>query len=154
MSKDLIRQIAGESGESQSRREQLNKKLWILGKCADTCKRFVGIRGLGKKSHPTSIRILTEFIESSNELQASSQNNRAIVDAIDSEPVDGQSISSSQDLPEQPAQDEYYLEDPIEPEQLLEAPTSLKGGNSNKKNKKGSPGYRYIELPVYSYTQK
>ncbi|KAJ5531282.1 Male sterility NAD-binding [Penicillium freii] len=84
ISKDLIRQIAGESGESQSRREQLNKKL----KGTDTYKRFVGIRGLSKKSHPISIRILTEFIESSNKLQASSQNNRAIVNTIDSEPVD------------------------------------------------------------------
>lgn len=54
MPKDLIRQIAGESEESQSRREQLNKKLWILEKGSDTCKRFVGIRGLGKRSQPQS----------------------------------------------------------------------------------------------------
>lgn len=50
MSEDLVRQIAGESEESQSLREQLNKQLWILMKGSDTCKRFVGIRGLGKRA--------------------------------------------------------------------------------------------------------
>ncbi|KAJ5500691.1 hypothetical protein N7453_009742 [Penicillium expansum] len=90
MPKELIGQIAGESEESQSRREQLNKKLWILGKGSDTCKRFVGIRGL----------------ESKNELEASLQSSRptlsssscSSVDAIDSEPADGRSRSCSVDI--------------------------------------------------------
>lgn len=59
MPKDLVGQIAGESEESQSLREQLNKKLWILTKGSDTCKRFVGIRGLGKRIQLTLILILT-----------------------------------------------------------------------------------------------
>jgi hypothetical protein len=48
MPKNLVTEIAGESEESQSLREQLIKKLWILTKGSDTCRRFVGIRGLGK----------------------------------------------------------------------------------------------------------
>mgnify|MGYP007007027016 CR=1 FL=1 len=48
MPEDLVSEIAGESEESQSLREQLNRKLWILTKGSDTCRRFVGIRGLGK----------------------------------------------------------------------------------------------------------
>jgi hypothetical protein len=49
MSIPLVTEIAGESEESQGLREQLNKKLWILTKGSDTCRLFVGIRGLGKK---------------------------------------------------------------------------------------------------------
>jgi hypothetical protein len=48
MPKDLVTQIAGESEESQSIREQLNEKLWVLTRGSDTCRRFMGIRGLGK----------------------------------------------------------------------------------------------------------
>ena len=68
MPKDLVKQIAGESEESQSLREQLNKKLWILKKGADTCKRFVGIRGLGKRNQPIFKPILTDSIDSNNKL--------------------------------------------------------------------------------------
>ncbi|KAJ5775854.1 uncharacterized protein N7511_000865 [Penicillium nucicola] len=132
MPKDLVCQIAGESEESQSLRDQLNKKLWILTKGSDTCKRFVGIRG----------------IELNNDLQASVQQNRARLsssscssvelheeaDAIDSESIDALSRSPSPDLPEQPAKDGYALEHTTEPEQLLAAPIPTKGGK--KKTKK------------------
>ncbi|KAI9929494.1 hypothetical protein MW887_000967 [Aspergillus wentii] len=40
----LVQRIAGESEESQMIREELTKKLEILNKGADTCRRFVGIR--------------------------------------------------------------------------------------------------------------
>ncbi|KAJ5971802.1 uncharacterized protein N7479_001720 [Penicillium vulpinum] len=124
MPEELIRQIAGESEESQSRREQLNKMLWILGKGSDTCKRFVGIRGL----------------ESKNEVQAGLRNNRATlpsnscnsVDRINSEPGHGQSRSCSPDILEQTLKDEYSLEHPTEPEQL-EAPPPRKNGKKKYK---------------------
>lgn len=48
MNEQLVTEIAGESEESQSLREQLNKKLWILIKGSEICRRFVGIRGIGK----------------------------------------------------------------------------------------------------------
>lgn len=48
MPEDLVTEIAGESEDSKSFREQLNKKMWILMKGSETCRRFVGIRGLGK----------------------------------------------------------------------------------------------------------
>ncbi|CAI7647550.1 unnamed protein product [Penicillium viridicatum] len=138
MPKDLIRQIAGESEESQSRREQLNKKLWILEKGSDTCKRFVGIRGL----------------DSRNGLQASLLSNRAIrsssscssADMIDSESAEGQSRSSTPDLLEQPVNDEHSLEHPIEPGPL-ESPSPTKGGKKKKKNGKSA---RKLSAPVDS----
>ena len=45
---DLVSKIVGESEESQSLREQLNRKLWILIKGSDIYRRFISIRGLGK----------------------------------------------------------------------------------------------------------
>jgi hypothetical protein len=51
MPEDLVTEIAGESEQSQSLREQLNKKLWILTNGSETCRRFVGIRGLGKETN-------------------------------------------------------------------------------------------------------
>lgn len=53
MPEDLVTEIAGKSEHSQSLREQLNKKMWILTKGSNTCRRFVGIRGLGKGSNPS-----------------------------------------------------------------------------------------------------
>ncbi|KAF7516649.1 hypothetical protein PCG10_002038 [Penicillium crustosum] len=146
MPKELIAQIAGESEESQSRREQLNKKLWILGKGSDTCKRFVGIRGLGKRSQPHSIPLLTVSVDSEDEMQASLQNNRATspssscnsVDGINSEPGYGQSRSCSPDILEQPSKDAYSLEHPTEPEPL-EAPPARKDGKKKKKKPAHTP---------------
>lgn len=48
MPENLVTEIAGESEDSRSLREQLNKRMWILTKGSETCRRFVGIRGLGK----------------------------------------------------------------------------------------------------------
>lgn len=48
MEPDMVICIAGETKEYRSLREQLGKKLDILGKGLETCKRFVGIRGIGK----------------------------------------------------------------------------------------------------------
>ncbi|KAI3097124.1 hypothetical protein CBS147333_9398 [Penicillium roqueforti] len=146
MPKDLIKQIAGESEESQSRREQLNKKLWILRKGSDTCKRFVGIRGLA----------------SINKLQASLQNNPAtlassscsLVDAIDSESVDRQSRSSSPDLLDQSAKDEYSQEHTTEPDQLLEAPIPTKGGKKKKMGRFANKVPSPVEPPVEHPTEQ
>jgi len=49
MSADFVTSMAGESEESRTRREQLTKQLDVLIKGSDTCKRFIGVRLLGKK---------------------------------------------------------------------------------------------------------
>ena len=48
MSADLVTSMAGESEESRAQREQLVKQLDVLTKGSDTCKRFIGVRLLGK----------------------------------------------------------------------------------------------------------
>ena len=50
MRSDLVTGIAGESEENCALREQLNKKLHILTKGLETCKRFVGVRTFGKRT--------------------------------------------------------------------------------------------------------
>lgn len=50
MAADLVNSIAGESEENRAQREQLAKQLDILMKGSETCKRFISIRALGKKS--------------------------------------------------------------------------------------------------------
>ncbi|RAL11843.1 uncharacterized protein BO97DRAFT_443556 [Aspergillus homomorphus CBS 101889] len=47
MPPELVSRIAGESEESRALREQLNRKIHILGKGLETCRRFVGSRGMG-----------------------------------------------------------------------------------------------------------
>ncbi|RAL04044.1 uncharacterized protein BO80DRAFT_348563 [Aspergillus ibericus CBS 121593] len=47
MPSGLVSRIAGESEENRALREQLNKKLQILGKGLRTCRHFVGSRGAG-----------------------------------------------------------------------------------------------------------
>jgi hypothetical protein len=167
MPKDLVGQIAGESEESQSLREQLNKKLWILTKGSDTCKRFVGIRGLGKRTQLTFILVLTKSVELNNELQASLQQNRARLsssscssielheeaDAIDSESVDEQSRSPSPDLPEQPAKYGYALEHTKEPEKLLAAPIPSKSGKKKTKKKAANKLQSPVEPPGETPTE-
>lgn len=44
---NLVTEIAGESEESRTEREQLTKQLDILMKGSETCKRFIGERALG-----------------------------------------------------------------------------------------------------------
>lgn len=48
MSADLVTSMAGESEESRGQREQFAKQLDVLTKGSDTCKRFIGVRLLGK----------------------------------------------------------------------------------------------------------
>lgn len=50
MPADLVTSIAGESEENRAQREQLTKQLDVLMKGFNTCKRFTGIRNLGRKS--------------------------------------------------------------------------------------------------------
>lgn len=49
MPANLVVRIAGESEENRVFREQLNKKLHVLTKGLETCKRFVGVKALGKR---------------------------------------------------------------------------------------------------------
>lgn len=48
MPAELVTSIAGESEENRAQREQLNKQLEVLMKGTETCKRFIGVRILGK----------------------------------------------------------------------------------------------------------
>lgn len=47
MAPEMVTSIAGETKEYRSLREQLSKKLDILVRGLETCKKFVGIRGIG-----------------------------------------------------------------------------------------------------------
>lgn len=55
MPADLVTRIAGESEENRAQREQLTKQLDVLMKGSDTCKRFIGVRLLGKKKPSVSL---------------------------------------------------------------------------------------------------
>lgn len=52
---DLVTRIAGESEQNRAQREQLNKQLDVLVKGSETCKRFIGVRLLGKKALSMSL---------------------------------------------------------------------------------------------------
>jgi hypothetical protein len=47
MPSELVARIAGESEEDSLLRDQLKKKLQILGKGLETCRQFVCSRGIG-----------------------------------------------------------------------------------------------------------
>jgi len=55
MPADLVTRIAGESEENRAQREQLTKQLDVLMKGSDTCKRFIGVRLLGKRAPSVSL---------------------------------------------------------------------------------------------------
>ncbi|KAI4219206.1 MAG: hypothetical protein L6R40_008733, partial [Gallowayella cf. fulva] len=55
MPADLVTRIAGESEQNRAQREQLNKQLDVLVKGSETCKRFIGVRLLGKKALSMSL---------------------------------------------------------------------------------------------------
>uniref|UniRef100_A0A093UU45 Interferon-induced GTP-binding protein Mx1 n=1 Tax=Talaromyces marneffei PM1 TaxID=1077442 RepID=A0A093UU45_TALMA len=59
MAPEMVTSIAGETKEYRSLREQLSKKLDILARGLETCKKFVGIRGIVIESNmnPTSASI-------------------------------------------------------------------------------------------------
>ena len=65
--------IAGESEENCALREHLNKKLHILTKGLETCKRFVGVRTFGKKALFNSVLLLTWLVET-GDTRAQAQN--------------------------------------------------------------------------------
>lgn len=50
MSPDLVDRIAGESEEKLRRREELERQLDVLGKGSEFCKRFAGMKLVGKSS--------------------------------------------------------------------------------------------------------
>ncbi|KUL83663.1 hypothetical protein ZTR_11066 [Talaromyces verruculosus] len=60
MTPEMVTSIAGETKEYRSLREQLSKKLDILVRGLETCKKFVGIRGLVIESNtkPASASII------------------------------------------------------------------------------------------------
>lgn len=47
MSAEIVTEIAGESEEDRTEREQLSRQLHVLRKGSVTCKRFIGARVLG-----------------------------------------------------------------------------------------------------------
>ena len=49
MLEDQVARIAGESDETRTEREQLNKQLAVLRNGLETCKRFAGLRISGGK---------------------------------------------------------------------------------------------------------
>lgn len=59
MPADLVTSIAGESEENRAQREQLTKQLEVLMKGTETCKRFIGVRILGKTAPSLSISELS-----------------------------------------------------------------------------------------------
>lgn len=79
MPADIVTRIAGESEENRAQREQLTKQLDVLMKGSDTCKRFIGIRILGKKA-PVSVSQLwlMNWIDASGDtIQLDSKSNSA-----------------------------------------------------------------------------
>ena len=54
MPAELVTRIAGESEENRVQRERLTKQLDVLMKGSDTCKRFIGVRLLGRKTPSVS----------------------------------------------------------------------------------------------------
>ncbi|KAJ5870201.1 hypothetical protein N7455_005142 [Penicillium solitum] len=163
MSEDLVSEIAGESEESQSLREQLNKKLWILTKGSDTCRRFVGIRGLGRGNEITlgGSHTLTGPLDSNNEAESRVQQNQetlsesscnstdlleeVVVSDTDSESA--QPLPCSPTLPEPTAQPEY----PIQPHTTEPAPSpTISRSYTSGKKKKGkaaSKAQPFVESP-------
>lgn len=57
MSPDVVGRIAGESDDKMRRREQLEKQIEVLGKGSVFCKRFVGMKLVGKTYAHDSDRV-------------------------------------------------------------------------------------------------
>ncbi|KAF5015725.1 hypothetical protein F66182_12841, partial [Fusarium sp. NRRL 66182] len=58
MAPEMVTSIAGETKEYRSLREQLSKKLDILVRGLETCKKFVGIRGIESNTKPASTSVI------------------------------------------------------------------------------------------------
>ncbi|KAJ5471919.1 hypothetical protein N7539_008488 [Penicillium diatomitis] len=74
MPADLVMKIAGESKESQSIREQLNKELVILVRGSETCKRFVRTKLDGISTLPVTETELWNLILATGRLDARSDD--------------------------------------------------------------------------------
>ena len=88
MSADLVTSLAGESDESRAQREQLAKQLDVLTKGSDTCKRFIGVRLLGKMAPSlfcVAECLLIHLVGADNDTAQSgpSSNNDPVVGADD-----------------------------------------------------------------------
>ena len=70
----MVTRIAGESEENCLLREQLNKKLHILTKGIETCKRFVGVRNFGRRKPSNSILYLLTWLAETSDMRAHTQN--------------------------------------------------------------------------------
>ncbi|KAF4766498.1 hypothetical protein HAV15_010411 [Penicillium sp. str.  len=145
MSEDLVSEIAGESEESQSLREQLNKKLWILTKGSDTCRRFVGIRGLDSNNEAES-----RVQQNQETLSESSCNSTDLLEEVvvsDTDSESAQPLPCSPTLPEPTAQPEY----PIQPHTTEPAPSpTISRSYTSGKKKKGkaaSKAQPFVESP-------
>ncbi|CAG8112632.1 unnamed protein product [Penicillium nalgiovense] len=133
MPEDLVSEIAGESEESQSLREQLNRKLWILTKGSDTCRRFVGIRGLDTNDGPGSRAQQDQEALSEGSCSSIELLQEAVASGYDSESA---VLSCSPTLSEPTPQPEYAIEQhTVEPTPL--STTSVSSTSGKKKNKKG-----------------
>jgi len=103
MPTDLVTSIAGESEENRAQREQLNRQLEVLMKGIETCKRFVGVRILGKIVPGLSICEISLIglvgVDDST-IQSENTSNSANYDSSDSDEAscdlasdDGRSLS-------------------------------------------------------------
>lgn len=70
----MVTRIAGESEENCLLREQLNKKLHILTKGIEICKRFVGLRTFGRRKPSNSILYLLTWLVETSDMRAHTQN--------------------------------------------------------------------------------
>lgn len=87
MSADLVTSMAGESEESRGQREQLAKQLDVLTKGSDTCKRFIGVRLLGKigpclSFFARSLSICSGAADNDTIQPEPSSNNDSVVSAV------------------------------------------------------------------------
>lgn len=163
MPEDLVSEIAGESEESQSLREQLNKKLWILKKGSDTCRRFVGIRGLGRENEITlsDSLTLTGPSDSNNEAESRAQQNLETLsesscsstDPLVEDVVNDSDSDSAKPLPCSPPSPEATAppEYPVQPHTTdpTPSPTIYKSHTSGKKKKgkSASKTQPFVESP-------
>ncbi|KAJ5264459.1 hypothetical protein N7505_007252 [Penicillium chrysogenum] len=138
----LVTEIAGESEESQGLREQLNKKLWILTKGSDTCRLFVGIRGLDSDA-----AVADKVQQSQETLSENSYGSIELPEEVvlsDSESGNEYPRPCSPALPEQIANPEISIEQHTT--ELEQHPTTG-SSTSVRKKKKGKVTPR-IQPPV------
>ena len=102
MSADLVMSMAGESEESRAQRGQLAKQLDVLAKGSDTCKRFIGVRLLGKKApclfcFARCLPIYSGGADNNTTHSMSGSNNEPVVGADDDATRSGHASNSDFD---------------------------------------------------------